>query len=77
MVMLTMRARRFLKKTRRKVGANGSENIGFHKTKVECYNYHKRGHFVSENRNRELVRRNVTVETTESKDLVAQDGFGY
>ncbi|GKC76172.1 hypothetical protein Tco_1126946, partial [Tanacetum coccineum] len=30
-----------------------------------------------ENRNREPVRRNVTVETTETKALVAQDGLGY
>ncbi|GJX37950.1 putative ribonuclease H-like domain-containing protein [Tanacetum coccineum] len=30
-----------------------------------------------ENRNREPVRRNVTVETTDVKALVAQDGFGY
>nr|GEU54028.1 hypothetical protein [Tanacetum cinerariifolium] len=41
-------ARRFLKKTKRKVGANGSETIGFDKTKVECYNCHKRGHFARE-----------------------------
>nr|GEX27552.1 hypothetical protein [Tanacetum cinerariifolium] len=52
---------------KRKVGANGSETIGFDKTKVECYNCHKRGHFarkcraLRENRNREPVRRNVTV----------------
>nr|GEX92883.1 ribonuclease H-like domain-containing protein [Tanacetum cinerariifolium] len=83
MAMLTMRARRFQKKTRRKVGANGSETIGFGKTKVECYNYHKRGHFVKEckapreNRNREPVRRNVIVETTDANALVAQDVFRY
>nr|GEU69651.1 hypothetical protein [Tanacetum cinerariifolium] len=38
MAMLTMRARRFLKNTGRKVGANGSKTIGFDKIKVECYN---------------------------------------
>nr|GEU74498.1 hypothetical protein [Tanacetum cinerariifolium] len=67
---------------KRKVGANGSETIGFDKTKVECYNCHKRGHFAREsrdpreNRNREPVRRNLTVETTDAKALVAQDKTG-
>ncbi|GKE15889.1 putative ribonuclease H-like domain-containing protein, partial [Tanacetum coccineum] len=83
MAMLTMRARRFPNKTRRKISVNGSKTTGFNKSKVECYNYHKRGHFarecraLRENRNREPVRRNVTVETTETKALVAQDGLGY
>ncbi|GKF15129.1 ribonuclease H-like domain-containing protein, partial [Tanacetum coccineum] len=43
--MLIMRARRFLKKTRRKFSINGNETIGFDKSKVECYNCHKMGHF--------------------------------
>ncbi|GJQ98667.1 ribonuclease H-like domain-containing protein [Tanacetum coccineum] len=83
MAMLTMRARRFLQKIGRNLGVNGSDTIGFDKTKVECYNCHRRGHFAREcrtsreNRNREPVRRNVTVETTEAKALVAQDGLGY
>ncbi|GKB14813.1 hypothetical protein Tco_0848736 [Tanacetum coccineum] len=58
MAMLTMRARRFLNKTGRKINPNGSETIGF-------------------NYQREPVRRNVTVETTKTKALVAQDGLGY
>nr|GEU90289.1 ribonuclease H-like domain-containing protein [Tanacetum cinerariifolium] len=83
MVMLTMRARRFLKKTKRKIGVNGFETIEFDKIKVECYSYHKRDHFTREckapreNRNRESVRRNVKIETTNANALVAQDGFGY
>ncbi|GKD76965.1 putative ribonuclease H-like domain-containing protein, partial [Tanacetum coccineum] len=83
MAMLTMRARRFLNKTGRKINANGSKTIGFNKSKVECYNCHKKGHFarkcraLRENRNIDPVRRNVTVETTETKALVAQDGLGY
>ncbi|GKG01697.1 ribonuclease H-like domain-containing protein, partial [Tanacetum coccineum] len=44
MAMLTIRARRFLKNTRRKFSRNGTETIGFDKSKVECYNCHKRGH---------------------------------
>ncbi|GJZ26236.1 putative ribonuclease H-like domain-containing protein [Tanacetum coccineum] len=83
MAMLTMRARRFLNNTGRKINANGSETIGFNKVKVKCYNYHKKGHFAREcmapreNKNREPIRRNVTVETTKTKALVAQDRLGY
>ncbi|GKA75932.1 putative ribonuclease H-like domain-containing protein [Tanacetum coccineum] len=81
--MLTMRARRFLNKTGRKINANGLETIWFNKSKMECYNCHKKGHFAREyrapreNRNREPIRRNVTMETTETKALVDQDGLGY
>ncbi|GJR60861.1 hypothetical protein Tco_1503023 [Tanacetum coccineum] len=45
MAMLTIRARRFLKNTGRKLTVNGTETIEFDKSKVECYNCHKRGHF--------------------------------
>ncbi|GJV81665.1 putative reverse transcriptase domain-containing protein, partial [Tanacetum coccineum] len=69
MAMLTMRARRFLKNTRRKFSMNSTETIGFDKSKVECYNCHTRGHFSrecraprnQENRNKENTRRVVPV----------------
>ncbi|GJV13883.1 ribonuclease H-like domain-containing protein [Tanacetum coccineum] len=84
MAMLTMRARRFLKNTRRKVTINGNETIGFDKSKVECYNCHKKGHFArkcktprnQENKNREGTRRSVLVETTTSNALISCDGLG-
>ncbi|GKA52329.1 ribonuclease H-like domain-containing protein [Tanacetum coccineum] len=66
MAMLTMRPRRFLNKIRRKINANGSETIGFNKSKVECYNCHKKGHFareyraLRENRNREPAKEGPT-----------------
>ncbi|GJV97017.1 putative ribonuclease H-like domain-containing protein [Tanacetum coccineum] len=85
MAMLTMRVRRFLKNTRRKFTVNGNETIGFDKSKVECYNCYKRGHFVrecraprnQENSNRENTRRVVPVEITTSNALMSCDGSGY
>nr|GEV59049.1 putative ribonuclease H-like domain-containing protein [Tanacetum cinerariifolium] len=57
-----------------------TDTIGFDKTKVECYNFHIRGHFSKkcratthqDNRNREAPRRTVPVEDTTSNALVSQ-----
>nr|GEV03060.1 ribonuclease H-like domain-containing protein [Tanacetum cinerariifolium] len=46
--IVTMRVKIFIKKTRRNLNFNGKETIGFDKTKVECYNCHRRGHFAKE-----------------------------
>ncbi|GJS77113.1 ribonuclease H-like domain-containing protein [Tanacetum coccineum] len=81
--MLTMRVKRFLKKTGRNLNFNGKETVGFDKTKVECYNCHRRGHFAREcralrnqgKRNGDAPRRIVPVETP-SNALVIQDGIG-
>ncbi|GKA58526.1 ribonuclease H-like domain-containing protein [Tanacetum coccineum] len=62
---------------------NCKEIIVFDKTKVKCYNYHKRGHFAREcraprnqgNRNGDAPRRVVPVETP-ANALVVQDGIG-
>nr|GEX86191.1 hypothetical protein [Tanacetum cinerariifolium] len=43
--MLSMRVKRFYKKTSRKLEFSGKEQVGFDKTKVECFNCHRRGHF--------------------------------
>ncbi|GJW35112.1 ribonuclease H-like domain-containing protein [Tanacetum coccineum] len=69
---------------RRKLTVNGNETIGSNKSKVECYNYHKRGHFAREykaqrnqdNKNKESSRRSVHVETSTSTAFVSCDGLG-
>nr|GEU41593.1 hypothetical protein [Tanacetum cinerariifolium] len=84
MAMLTMRARRFLKNTGRKLNFNGNKTIGFDKSKVKCYNCHKRGHFAREsraprnqdNKNKESSRRSVPVKTSTSTALMLCDGLG-
>ncbi|GJS79190.1 ribonuclease H-like domain-containing protein [Tanacetum coccineum] len=84
--MLTMRARKFLKNTGRKLDMANKEIIGFDKFKVEHFNCHKRGHFSREcraprnqdSRNKEPIRRTAPVEETTLNALVSQcDGFGY
>nr|GEU45293.1 retrovirus-related Pol polyprotein from transposon TNT 1-94 [Tanacetum cinerariifolium] len=84
--MLTMRARRFLKNTGRKLDMANKEKIRFDKSKVECFNYHKRGHFARECRvprnqdssNKDPIKRTVLVEETTLNALVSQcDGLSY
>nr|GEV83974.1 ribonuclease H-like domain-containing protein [Tanacetum cinerariifolium] len=57
MAMLTMRARRFLQKTDKNIGANRPTSMGFDMSKVECYNCHKKGHFARECRSPKDSRR--------------------
>nr|GEU51706.1 ribonuclease H-like domain-containing protein [Tanacetum cinerariifolium] len=81
--MITMRVKKFMKKTGRNLNFNGKERFGFDKTRVECYNCYIRGHFSREchvprnqgNRSGDNERRVVPVETPASA-LVVQDGLG-
>nr|GEU69074.1 hypothetical protein [Tanacetum cinerariifolium] len=57
MAMLTMRAKRFLQKTGRNLGDNRPTSMGFDMSKVECYNYHRKGHFARECRSPKDSRR--------------------
>ncbi|GKF16442.1 ribonuclease H-like domain-containing protein [Tanacetum coccineum] len=77
--------RRFIKRTWKKLDING-QRVGFDKSKVECYNCHKHGHFAKEcrfprhqeNKGRENNSRTVPIESHTQNALIAQDGIrGY
>ncbi|GJY14684.1 ribonuclease H-like domain-containing protein [Tanacetum coccineum] len=83
--MISMRIKKFYKKTGRKLQFDAKEPVGFDKTKVECYNCHKTGHFARECRTKEDNRRrdgwnpgnkdgSRTGKKEESKALVTVDG---
>nr|GEW66175.1 ribonuclease H-like domain-containing protein [Tanacetum cinerariifolium] len=80
--MLTMRLKRFIKKTGRNLNFNSKETVGFDKTMVECYNCHMIGHFARKrrtprshgNKNEDIARRVIPVETP-TNALVVTDGM--
>nr|GEV17457.1 ribonuclease H-like domain-containing protein [Tanacetum cinerariifolium] len=73
MAMLIMRAKRFLKRTGRKLTVNGNETICFDKLNVECYNRHKRRLFAREC----SAPRNQDNKHKESSRRSAEEGPNY
>ncbi|GJS00839.1 ribonuclease H-like domain-containing protein [Tanacetum coccineum] len=48
LALLSMRARKYYQKTGKKITINGSDTAGYDKSKVECFNCYKMGHFARE-----------------------------
>nr|GEX14608.1 hypothetical protein [Tanacetum cinerariifolium] len=84
MALLSMRADKFWKKTWKKISIQGNDVAGFDKSKVECFNCHKMGHFVRECRapksqdrgRRDNYRQGSKVEEQAPKALMEWDGIG-
>ncbi|GJR28901.1 ribonuclease H-like domain-containing protein [Tanacetum coccineum] len=90
--MISMRLKKFYKKTGRKLVFDAKQPVGFDKTKVECFNCHKTGHFARECRSKgnQDIRRKDTenigykardngtrpANQAESNALVVVDGDG-
>ncbi|GJR68497.1 ribonuclease H-like domain-containing protein [Tanacetum coccineum] len=80
--MISMRLKKFYKKTGRKLHFDAKEPVGFDKTKVECYNCHKKWHFARECRSKgntgykSKENRRRPGKQEEPKALVTLDGEG-
>nr|GEZ04489.1 ribonuclease H-like domain-containing protein [Tanacetum cinerariifolium] len=69
--MIFMRIKKFHKRTGRKMQFDTKDPVGFDKTKVECFNCHKMGHFARDCRakgNQDSRRRDVRYNGNKARD---------
>nr|GEX46907.1 ribonuclease H-like domain-containing protein [Tanacetum cinerariifolium] len=69
--MISMRIKKFHKMTARKLQFDTKDPVGFDKTKVECFNCHKMGHFARDcraKRNQDSERRDAGYHGNKARD---------
>ncbi|GKC86998.1 putative ribonuclease H-like domain-containing protein [Tanacetum coccineum] len=85
--LLSMKAKRYYQRTGKKIFINANNTARYDKSKVECFNCHKIGHFARESRaprnkkrqfrNQDNTRKQGNNEDTSLKAMLAIDGLGF